>query len=380
MSKDTFINRVRNVLGADPIPGVANQSTEPSVDVPPVNPPAPPTETTTAAALPTPSPPISSTPPLSAKAKGKQKAVPAAPSPNGSSNKAQQAARDALRKKKQEEKDELARIQARIEQDKIARKAEADRRRIEREREQQSSPAQEPPFPATRIVNNRGSQAKQVNLSVRLFDGRTVRSTFPRTATLQDKVRPWIEEQIEANTEDPSQRRPPYFFKQIQAPLPSRELTTGEENEPLGDIGLAPSATLVLIPVKGYTEAYSGGGNGPIGSVVGGVTSLVGGAFGVAYNAVGYVGSTLGSIVGIGSQSTEGQAPGQNQTPSGRTLDDNNSHDAPGSSTAAGSIRVRTLADQRERDDERGREFYNGNQVSTCIFLQGPTRSILTSI
>jgi hypothetical protein len=276
-----------------------------------------------------------------------------------------------LRKKKQEEKEELARIQARIEADKTERRAQAEARKAERERERLSSPTSA--SPALNSTSIKGSQAKEVHLNVRLFDGRTIRSTFPRTAKLQDDVRPWIDREFIARAEDPGEKHPPYFFKQILAPLPSRELSAGDESETLGDIDLAPSATLVLIPVKGYTEAYSGGGGGLVGGVVGGVTGLVGGVFGLAYNAAGYVGSTIGSVVGLGAGRDGSAAQAATQSSATGAADRR-----PGTPSDPG-MRVRTLADQREREP-RNQELYNGNQVCALIIRQAKEQLIYSSI
>jgi hypothetical protein len=299
--------------------------------------------------------PVSPILPPSSKAKGKQKVTPTDDKASEKADKAAQAARDALRKKKQEEKEELARIKARIEADKAERKAQAEARKAERERQvSENSTAS----PVRNQTSTRGSQAKDVRLNVRLFDGRTIHSTFPRTAKLQDDVRPWIDSEFAARAENPREKHPPYYFRQILAPQPSRELSAGEESETLGDIDLAPSATLVLVPIKGYTEAYSGDGGGLVSGVLGGVTSLVGGVFGLAYNAVGYVGGALGSVTGqgAGNQGSTGQTP--EQPAPGRSTGDRR----PGTPSDPG-IRVRTLADQRE-GESRSNEFYNGNQVS----------------
>lgn len=357
ISKDEFINRIRRVLGAPPIPGAAQPAaatTTPQAPSPEPAEASSPAEPASQSRTPDPRS-VSSTPPLSAKAKGKQKATEPEPTPEVSAtNAARQTARDALRKRKHEEKEELARIKARIEADKAERKAQAEARRAERERQAQSSPTTSQ-FPTTR--STKGSQAKEVHLNVRLFDGHTIRSTFARTANLQDDVRPWIDQEFAAKAENPRERHPPYFFKQILAPLPSRELSAGDESQTLGDIDLAPSATLVLIPVKGYTEAYSGGAGGIVSGATGSVMGLVGGAFSLAGSALGYVGSTLSSVLGGGGADTS-QTPQQGQ---GRTAGEQQQqhHDAPGSS----SIRVRTLADERAREP-RSQQLYNGNQVS----------------
>lgn len=359
---------MRKLLGAAPIP-TANASAATS---PPEEPAA-----TTSPASPTreedrPPPledaveqhehiPVSPILPPSSKAKGKQKANPPDPKPDKSSvSTAQQAARDALRKKKQEEKEELARIKARIEADKRERKAAAEAQKAERQRLAQESGTSSPITSSTSIPSSKkGLQSKDVHLNVRMFDGQTIRSTFPRTAKLEANVRPWIDQEFAARAEHPTQRHPPYFFKQILAPLPSRELSAGDENETLGDIELAPSATLVLVPIKGYTEAYSSGSGGVVGGAVGAVTGLVGGVFGVASSAVGLVGSTLGSIVGYGGSTGSQDSSSRQDDTQGRTLSENR----PSGAQGAANIRVRTLADQRE-GETRPQEFYNGNQLS----------------
>lgn len=357
ITQTEFINAIRKVLGANPIPGSsAAQASTPRVPTPdPPRPAAPVDEEDDLYGPPVPTAPSAST--VSTTNKGKQKATtaPTSQSSTSSTTPAQQAARDALRKKKREEAEELARIKARIEADRIARKAEAERRKAERERERNNEPAQT--TTQSQTSSSRGSQAKTVNLQVRLFDGRTIRSSFPRTATLQTEVRKWVDDEfakLPADDPDINNRQlPPYFFRHILAPQPSRELSAGDENQTLGDIDLAPSATLVLVPVKGYTDAYSGSGGG----VVGTATGLVGGAFGLLSSTVGFVGNTLGSVIGYGSTPSTEAATAQS-TASGDTQGPR----APAQADAA-SIRVRTLADQRAREPAN-QQFYNGNTVS----------------
>ncbi|KZM20519.1 uncharacterized protein EKO05_0004524 [Ascochyta rabiei] len=372
VGQEEFVNSVRKVLGAAAIPGSASTSTAqtttahaeddlyedsgPTVTVTtpatrPVSSPAP---------APAPAPASAPAPAAtfaSSNAKGKQRAEtpPQAglAASSSTTNSAQQAARAALQKKKREDAEELARIKGRIEQDKAERKAQAEARKAEREQERTAgSQTQSQPQTSTR-----GSQAKDVHLNVRLFDGRTIRSTFPRTATLEKEVRKWVDEEFAKLDSDDANIRnralPPYFFRHILAPKPSRELSAGDENQTLGDIDLAPSATLVLVPVKGYTEAYSAGEDG----VVGKATGLVGSAFGLLSSTVGYAGSIVGSFLGTGAAAPQ---PAQGQAVGG-----GHGNERAGSSRTEGEdasgIRVRTLADQRTREP-RTQQFYNGNQ------------------
>ncbi|CAO2657700.1 Nn.00g038260.m01.CDS01 [Neocucurbitaria sp. VM-36] len=368
VTKDVFTNSIRKVLGAEAIPGSGTaQAAPPQASTPELSQMRTTLETEedlygatspfepARPAAPTPA----ATSTSSAKAKGKQKATSSPetkPVPLAASvSSAQKDAREALRKKKREEAEELARIKARIEADKAERKAQAEARKAERERERDTNAQSEAQLRTA--TSSRGSQAKIVNLNVRLFDGRTIRSTFARTATLQEDVRSWIDEEFaKLSADDPNidnKRLPPYFFRHILAPQPSRELSAGDESQSLGDIDLAPSATLVLVPVKGYTEAYSGAGGG----VVGTATGLLGGALGLVSSTVGFVGSALGSVVGYGSAPTEAQTGQTTESRLGQ------GSQRPASSEGS-SIRVTTLADQRAREP-RDQQFYNGNQLDT---------------
>ncbi|KAF9698709.1 hypothetical protein EKO04_002762 [Ascochyta lentis] len=365
VGQEEFVNSVRKVLGAAAIPGSASTSTaqtttiraeddlyEDSEPAAVTTPAIRPFASAAPAAVPA---PVTTSAKSNAKGKQRAETPPQAglAASSSTTNSAQQAARAALQKKKREDAEELARIKARIEQDKAERKAQAEARKAEREQERTAeSQTQSQPRTSTR-----GSQAKEVHLNVRLFDGRTIRSTFPRTATLEKEVRTWVDEEFSKLDSDDANIKnralPPYFFRHILAPQPSRELSAGDENQTLGDIDLAPSATLILVPVKGYTDAYAATGDG----VVGTATGLVGSAFGLLSSTVGYAGGILGSFLGTGAaapQPAQGQAVGGgsgNERTAGSRSDGEN----------ASGIRVRTLADQRTREP-RTQQFYNGNQ------------------
>jgi hypothetical protein len=366
-TKNDFINSIRRVLGASPIPGSSAASTSP----PQANTPEPTDSTASVEAeddLYGPSEP--SIPAPTSNAKGKQRAPDPKPiTPSGSVSKAQQEARDALRKKKREDAEELARIKARIEADKAARKVEAELRKAEREKERNKDAAQAVDTPRPVPTSSRGTNSKTVALNIRLFDGRTIRNTFPRSATLQADVRSWVDAEFAKLAQDDeninNKQLPPYFFRHILAPAPSRELSAGDEAMELGDIDLAPSATLVLVPVKGYTDAYSGSTGG---GIAGAATGIVGGAFGLLTSTVGYVGSTIGSVIGYGAQQEQGGgSSSSNPGAGGRTMGNRPAreptHDPVLDQATSAGMRVRTLADQRTREPQQ--QFYNGNQLST---------------
>jgi hypothetical protein len=373
VSKDEFVNSIRTILGAEALPGAtptpqastAQAQAPAEDDLYGAPEPVRPTPTPPQAPVRAPAPA-----PTTSNAKGKQKAAPPSQAEleaqAAAANATKQAARDALRKKKREEADELARVKARIEQDKAARKAAAAARAAERERERTGASTTPAPQPSP---STRGSQAQNVHLHVRLFDGKTIRHVFPRTATLQGEVRTWVETEFrnldaaDANAH-PAGSLPPFYFRHLLPPQPARELSAGDEAQHLGDIDLAPSATLVLVPVKGYTQAYAANEG-----VVGAASGLVGGAFGLLSSTVGYVGSALGAVVGFGSGSggDSGGAAGDAQT-AGRTVGGSEAAPRDGNTqqarAGAEGIRVRTLADQRAREPQT---FYNGNQVSAGV-------------
>ncbi|OCL02762.1 hypothetical protein AOQ84DRAFT_169837 [Glonium stellatum] len=303
----------------------------------------------------------------SAKAKGKQKAVEEELEAAGvSSTKSQQLSAAAqARKKKQDDRAELKRIQARIEADKQERKAREDARRAvaaeeaERRRQEQAELV-EAEAQAT-SAKKAAVSSKNVHLNVRLFDGSTIRAYFPRTSTLQDDVRVWVDKELSSHAGMPSSSPPPYTFKHILSPLPSHTLSASDEAAALENIDLAPSATLILVSVQGFTEAYSNAGGGVIGTLYGGVTGVVSGAVGLVSGGLGLLGGALQSVTGYGAQPAQ---QGRDDLGEGRQVGSE-----PGPSAAA-SIRVRTLADQRVKEqqdldrDPNSRQYYNGNQLN----------------
>ncbi|KAK7985065.1 hypothetical protein PG996_005695 [Apiospora saccharicola] len=162
-----------------------------------------------------------------------------------------------MRQKRQEAKEERQRILQRIEDDKRARR--------EREAEEKkarlllatadpdaaastTNSAAGPPIP----LRTRGV-GPTCNLQIRLFDGSTLRGRFPSDQTLGKEVRQWIDEKRTDGTD-------PYMFRIVLTPLPNKAIEPAEESDTLRDLGLAPSATLILMPVVRVATAYEQGG------------------------------------------------------------------------------------------------------------------------
>jgi hypothetical protein len=177
----------------------------------------------------------------------------------------------------------------------------------------------------------------QYRLQIRLFDGRSVRSSFNPTQSIRNDVRPWLDQQMEGDNR-------PYNLKHILNPLPSETLSVTQESQTLQNLGIGSTANLVMVPVSTYTEAYSAAGSLP----ARGISAVYNLASSAASTATGLVGSFLG----YGPS-----APANDAAPS------TSSSPAPGSNprTRNTGPNIRTLRDQQnERGDS---QLYNGNQV-----------------
>lgn len=238
---------------------------------------------------------------------------------------------------------EKERIKKNIELDKLARQ-ERERARKMAARGLNDSVADAPDtFSPQRSDTTKTRTSSTCNLQVRLFDGSSVKSRFDSTSTLAGAVRAYVDSQ--SNSEIP------YNFREMRTPLPSRTIEISEETQTLQSLGLTPSATLVLVPVSGYTDAYAS--SGPSGLLSKGLNTgygLVSGAFGLVGGFLGYGNDSARDgpyMSGVGDEMESSNVEGSQQAPS---------------SSTSGNIKIRTLADQRKQDDNR--ELYNGNQVS----------------
>ena len=181
--------------------------------------------------------------------------------------------------------------------------------------------------------------ARQIRVQVRLLDGSTIRSSFSPDQNIQHDVRHWIDQ-------EKSNRNTPYTLKHVLTPLPNRTIAMSEEAEALKLLGLGPSATLVMVPVQSFTDAYAS-------STPGLVSRGIYGSYDLLQNGVSTLWGALGTFVGasINSENTN------TVTPSGGDPEDRTSSRP----THGSNRRIRTLGDQREDSDSQ--RLYNGNQV-----------------
>lgn len=361
------------------------------------------------------------------KAKGKMPA--GADSDPNDPNKAGAGAKqnDAVKKASQQlaerqraAREERARVLKLIEDDKAERRARSERERAERVAavggggRRGSSLSDGPSAAAATAVDPSEAQAApsssvrrahdQCAIQVRLFDGSTIRTRFPATATVARDVRAWIDEEVAAADGGSGGRRAKrqqqhYTIKVILTPLPNRALdrAAGDEDRSLADLGLAPSATLVLAPVDRYSGGGGGGGGGyngsnrngvvnaglgnPVSRLVAAVLAFVMSILSGIAGALGGVGSSSGATGGDGGGGGNGtgtdgrradevkrQQQQQQQQGGGGGGQSQGSAGAAAATTGRdGAGRIKGF--QNPDDGKKDYQLYNGNSVSMLFPL-----------
>jgi hypothetical protein len=305
-----------------------------------LTPPAPNVNSTPAASSiaqrsPAPNPATNSQPPLTPPAN----AIPLNPPaqsipPSSTANQVQQSQRadyvKMQKEREQKQRDERERIRQQIKSDR------EERRRREELRKQPQAQADD-------VTGNMSLTPKShdIRVQVRTFDGSTLRQTFTSSANISSDIRPWID--------STSLQSVPYNLKIILTPLPNRNIEAAEEEQSLVDLGIRGSCTLVMVPIKGYVESYTG-------STAGG---LLGSAVSGGYNVVA---GTAGAVLGGVKSFLGWNSPASATEPATGSINGGNQND-PGQPTQ--NVRVRTLADQRiDAAKKKDQQFYNGNQLN----------------
>ncbi|KAK3048985.1 hypothetical protein LTR09_009639 [Extremus antarcticus] len=274
--------------------------------------------------------------------KGKQRAT--------SDQKDKQQARDAWiyqqKQRKDEAKKERERILAQIESDKQERKAQAQRRK---DLEAASGAGALSDLPPTAHTNAPPTMNAHTTcaLQIRLFDGSSIRGKFDPNADIATAVRIWVKEASPEGGADI-----PFTFRQILAPNPSRTIEVSEEQQSLLELGLVPSATLVLVPIAGATSAYASNNSGYVNSIYGTASWAASGVFGLLGSVWSYVPS-VGSgasgpyIGGTGDEQERSNAEGARMAGSD-------------SAPAGGAVKRAQGRVKRGREEDVT-TFYNGN-------------------
>ena len=249
-----------------------------------------------------------------------------------------------IQKKRQlDEQQERERILRVIENDKLERKHNQDM--LKAHSQAKSETNDELPTLDNRQVSGAfilpmATSSNRCAIQVRLFDGSSIRSSFHSNETLGTSVRRWVDQ----NRTDGAT---PYNFKQIMTPMPSRYLTVSEEVESLMSLGLIPSATLILVPIREYVVAYD--------RSEGYLSSGVLAGYHLIHRGLSWISGAVISFVRTAqnlSQLTQA-APATLQGIDDRHMGPRN------------GINFRTVRDRHTSIDEQ--QFYNGNQVKvTC--------------
>jgi len=260
-----------------------------------------------------------------AKAKEKAKAEAEAGANTEAARAYEQA--ELVKKKKKKDDEERQRILKRIADDKAERReraAERERQRIGNQKigdlAASLASAPETKLPSTTKISDTTA------LQVRLFDGSTIRSRFQTKSSLKE-VRAWVDEKRHDGSL-------PYTFKQVLTPLPNKNIDATEESKDLAELGLAPSSTLVLIPVTNYTSAYEPASANILTRII----RLIVGLFTWVLGLLGFGGNG-------GSQPSSGS---EAQDPAG--------------TAAQGRSRVQGF--QNPNDRRRDQQLYNGNSLN----------------
>ncbi|KAI0843797.1 hypothetical protein F5Y00DRAFT_250199 [Daldinia vernicosa] len=243
---------------------------------------------------------------------------------------------EEVRQQKIRAAEDRKRILKRIEDDKRERREREAKERQARlllnaTNDTEASSSQTPPIPLARRQAS-ASRGDHCNLQVRLFDGSTIRSRFKSDATLSNEVRKWIDE-------DRTDGDAPYTFRIVLTPLPNKAVQPAEETESLLSLGLAPSATLVLVHAK-YSSAFARASD----SLVWRSLAYILGFFGSGY---GFVVGMLGGLAGL--LSSRGAAA---------------SEEVPLQNLAAGRTASRIRGFDSDESRRRDAQLYNGNSLN----------------
>ncbi|KAM5431619.1 hypothetical protein McanMca71_004854 [Microsporum canis] len=236
------------------------------------------------------------------------------------------------RRRHQQEREERERVLERIRRDNEERKAKAERQRAAAAVQHGSSSTSPP-------------SAQKYRLQVRLFDGSSIRNTFAPNHTIGADVRSWLDKE---RTDGDA----PYTLKHILTPMQNKTISLSEEDHTLQELGVGPTATLVMVPIRSYTEAYSDTGASLPYRVISGGYNLVAGT-------VNSVAGIVGSALGIGQNPA---AVGRNASTTAAAATEEPAPARRPDARPSARNRIRTLHDANSGKDDQ--QFYNGNQLN----------------
>ncbi|KAF3930212.1 hypothetical protein ABW20_dc0103120 [Dactylellina cionopaga] len=244
------------------------------------------------------------------------------------------------RKRKMEMEKERRRVLEQIKADREEMKIrEMNRKAIAAEAELSESAAS---YEVKDSQKGKGRESGDCNLAFRLFDGSRISNKFPSDATVEKDVRPWLDK----NRTDSAQ---PYKLVMQAVGASSKNI---EGSSTLGDLGLSPSAILILKPIPSSRVASA---FAPISRAT---TSTGQHNFFIAFLLSVWL--MIKTFLGMHNPNASVRVGEKEKAES----EDNISSEATGStpvvSRDAAKKRIRTLHDG---DGDKRSAYYNGNQL-----------------
>lgn len=290
--------------------------------------------------------------------KGKGKAQPVANDPPTGKAQAEVAkAAELIKKRKQEATEERRRILEQIEHDKADRKAREEERKAIQEGtavDKQTTSS----LPKTTMSKSRSETCA---LQVRDFDGSTIRTRLPSSGTLRKDVREWVD----------ANRGPagsgPYLFKLVLTPQPNRTIGETEEDKTLLDLELAPSSTLILVPVPRFSSAYGAGGGGHgqgRGGLLGPLNALLVAIMSIINGFLGMLGRLLSGPALVGQGDAGLEMDEREQSPAQRAQGTSTGHQSPTGASRNRPENSRVTGFRNPNDNQRDQQLYNGNSLN----------------
>ena len=260
---------------------------------------------------------------------------------------------------------ERERVRAQVEADRVERRnREAERQTVRRAQQQKDQNQILLDTNSEQLAHDLEGRTARAGcaLQFRLLDGSIVKQRFDASDTLRGKVRAWLDaHRLDGNA--------PYKLKLILSPQPSRSISDEDEQHELKDLGLVPSATLVLVLAPDLHPTYHAAHDSARSIFTRGPCMIFDYAIAILLWALGPVRRILALDWNSGTPHNNRQEA--KVADGGDSV--SNSSNAPSSSTGASvapdtvqGIRFRTLSDRRERADDQ--QFYNGNQVCRSRF------------
>jgi hypothetical protein len=251
--------------------------------------------------------------------------------------------------------------QARQDRDRILAQIHADRqerksREAFRKQTQQSNVSVDD-APRTPLSTVRSSQqlsnASHASIQIRLVNGELIRSSFASSAPASE-LQTWIEDHFRST----GTTLPAYRLKHLPGPpLPARTIDiVDESSKSLLELDLAPSATLVLLPISGSVNAYSHNEGGFVGFIM----SILIWILGVLVAPLKWIGLAGGSPASE-KQKQETEALGNRTGSSSSTGTD---QEAKAGKLKAKGVKVRTITEMNADAEQEARQLYNGNQLN----------------